>query len=137
MLEKLLLWPECDILRTIKRTSNFIVYSFYELLENFNLYCSYKRRRKIFPEADLGIVSTNSTPPAKYLWGATFSLTNSWTACSDKVFVLGTMYARGASPNFSCSTPITATSEISGWPRRMSSNSPGATCEIMILIFLL
>ena len=89
---------------------------------------SLKFLRSIFPEAVLGIDSTNLIPPESRLYSTTCWFTNSWISCSlrlDPDFF--TMKANGNSPLLSSVIPMTPTSKMSGCEFNRSSSSAGGT----------
>lgn len=94
------------------------------------MYSSLSSRLKIFPAPLLGKESTNRTPAAILLYGATLSATNFLISSSPMTerSLLSTTYANGASPVLSSGTPITAASNTSGWVLSSPSSSAGGTC---------
>lgn len=95
----------------------------------FFMYSSLRMRRNIFPAALLGSDSTNCTPAAICLYGATRSATNRFTSSASTVGWSGsnTINAKGASPVRSFGTPITAASIMLECVLSMPSNSAGGT----------
>lgn len=89
--------------------------------------CSFNCRLSILPVGDFGISSTNVIPPRNFLWGETFSFTNSANSSSVMLFLLTTK-PLGSSPASSSGIPMTAASCTSGCERRIASSSAGATC---------
>src|SRR5574340_1007821 len=83
--------------------------------------------RRIFPDADFGTVSMNSTWRT-FLCGATrsatYAITSSAVICAPCCL---TTNALGTSSPSSSSTPITAASAICGWVSSSASSSAGAT----------
>src|SRR5258708_23949676 len=89
-------------------------------------------RRRILPDADLGIASVNCSLRMR-LCGATRAATYAMMS-SAGVGVLTTTNALGTSPASSSGLGMTAASATAGWPRRMASSSAGATCRPLYLI---
>lgn len=101
-------------------------------------YISLSFFRRILPDGFLGIVVTNSAPPAKYLCPDTFPAINFLTSSSVSFGPFDTMKALGTSPDLWSGTPMTAASATPGWLRSMSSSSAGATykeCNNWLVIF--
>lgn len=80
------------------------------------MYSSLRIRRSILPAALLGSPSTNRTPAAIRLYGATRSATNCFTCSSSTAGrpAPSTTNASGASPVLSSGTPMTAASTTLG-----------------------
>jgi len=92
-------------------------------------YSSLRIRRSILPAALFGSESTNRTPAAIRLYGATRSSTNPITSRSPTTGCSGssTTNASGASPVRSSGTPITAASTTLGCVLSSPSSSAGGT----------
>ena len=83
--------------------------------------------RRIFPAADFGIASTNSTART-FLYGATRSATNAATSAAVRSAPgRGTTKALGTSSPSASRTPMTAASAIRSWASSTASSSAGAT----------
>src|SRR5262249_6823327 len=98
---------------------------------------SIRTRRRIFPDADFGIWSTNSRWRTR-LWGATRSATQPMIASAvvtlDASSGFSTTNAFGTSPASSSALRTTATSRTAGCVTSNASSSAGATCSPLYLI---